>query len=104
MLRDLVMPDFRDYAVQVPSPGATMGEATRVTGALLRDVMRLNIGSANFRVFGPDETESNRLGSVFEATDRVFMGEILESDSQLSTDGRVMEVLSEHLCQGWLEG
>ncbi len=104
LLRDLVMPDFRDYAVQVPSPGATMGEATRVTGALLRDVMRLNIGSANFRVFGPDETESNRLGSVFEATDRVFMGEILESDSQLSTDGRVMEVLSEHLCQGWLEG
>jgi xylulose-5-phosphate/fructose-6-phosphate phosphoketolase len=104
LLQDLKMPDFRDYAVDVASPGAVTAEATRVTGALLRDVMKLNVGERNFRVFGPDETESNRLGSLFEVTDRVFTGELRSSDTQISPDGRVMEVLSEHLCQGWLEG
>jgi xylulose-5-phosphate/fructose-6-phosphate phosphoketolase len=104
LLQDLKMPDFRDYAVDVGSPGAVTAEATRATGALLRDVMKLNVGERNFRVFGPDETESNRLGSLFEVTDRVFTGELRSSDTQISPDGRVMEVLSEHLCQGWLEG
>ena len=104
LLRDLKMPDFREYAVAVPSPGSVNGEATRVMGAFLRDVLKLNAEARNFRVFGPDETESNRLGACFEATDRVFMGEILKTDEHLSPDGRVMEVLSEHLCQGWLEG
>ena len=104
LLRDLKMPNFRDYAVDVSRPGAVMAEATRVTGAFLRDVMKLNLDQRNFRVFGPDETESNRLGSLFEVTDRVFTGEIKPTDSQISPDGRVMEVLSEHLCQGWLEG
>ncbi len=104
LLRDLQLPDFRDYAVKVPSPGAVSGEATRITGAFLRDVMKLNQECHNFRIFGPDETESNRLGPVFEATDRMFMGETASSDKQISATGRVMEVLSEHLCQGWLEG
>ena len=104
LLRDLALPDFRDYAVKVPAPGAITGEATRVTGAFLRDVMKLNSDARNFRIFGPDETASNRLSSVFDVTDRAFMGEILDSDDHLSPDGRVMEVLSEHLCQGWLEG
>jgi xylulose-5-phosphate/fructose-6-phosphate phosphoketolase len=104
LLRDLVLPDFRQYAVPVERPGATDGEATRVLGKLLRDVMRLNAGAANFRLMGPDETSSNRLDAVFEATDRVFVGEILPTDDHLSLDGRVMEVLSEQLCQGWLEG
>ena len=104
LLRDLVLPDFRDYAVAVPSPGAVDGEATRVLGTLLRDVMRLNEEAANFRVMGPDETSSNRLDALFETTGRVFAGEILPTDEHVTTDGRVMEVLSEHLCQGWLEG
>ncbi len=104
LLRDLVMPDFRDYAVAVPSPGAVDGEATRVLGSMLRDVMRLNEDARNFRIVGPDETSSNRLDAVFEVTDRVFEGEIVPGDEHLSHDGRVMEVLSEHLCQGWLEG
>ena len=104
LLQDLKMPDFRDYAIDVLRPGAATGEATRVTGAFLRDVMKLNMDVRNFRVFGPDETESNRLGSLFEVTDRVFTGELRSSDTQISPDGRVMEVLSEHLCQGWLEG
>ena len=104
LLRDLEMPDFRSYAVEVPGPGAVMAEATRVIGAFLRDVMKLNLAQRNFRIFGPDETESNRLGAVFEVTDRVFMGKLEPSDTQISPDGRVMEVLSEHLCQGWLEG
>ena len=104
LLRDLMMPGFRDYAIDVPRPGAVTAEATRVTGSFLRDVMKLNAGERNFRVFGPDETESNRLGSLFEATDRVFTGELRSSDSQISPEGRIMEVLSEHLCQGWLEG
>ena len=104
LLQDLKLPDFRDYAVAVPAPGTVTAEATRVTGTFLRDVMKLNAAARNFRVFGPDETESNRLGALFEVTNRAFMGDILESDTQLAPDGRVMEVLSEHLCQGWLEG
>ena len=104
LLRELALPDFRAYAVDVASPGAVTAEATHVTGTFLRDVMKLNREARNFRVFGPDETASNRLTPVFEASDRAFMGEILESDTELSPDGRVMEVLSEHLCQGWLEG
>jgi xylulose-5-phosphate/fructose-6-phosphate phosphoketolase len=104
LLRELKLPDFRAYAVSVPVPGSVTAEATRQTGLFLRDVLKANAASANFRVFGPDETASNRLTAVFEATDRTFTGEILESDEHLSPDGRVMEVLSEHLCQGWLEG
>ncbi|MDQ2818531.1 MAG: phosphoketolase family protein [Candidatus Eremiobacteraeota bacterium] len=102
LLRDLIMPDFRDYAVAVPRPGAVQGEATRVLGQLLRDVMRLN--PTTFRVVGPDETSSNRLDALFETTDRCSTAEILASDDHVAPDGRVMEVLSEHLCQGWLEG
>jgi xylulose-5-phosphate/fructose-6-phosphate phosphoketolase len=104
LLRDLKMPDFRDYAVAVPSPGSVTGEATRTMSAFLRDVLKLNADSRNFRVFGPDETESNRLSRLFDVTTRAFMGELLKTDTQISPDGRVMEVLSEHLCQGWLEG
>ncbi len=102
LLRDLDMPDFRDYAIEVREPGTTLAEATRVAGELLRDVIRRN--PDNFRIVGPDETASNRLNAVFEATSRAFTGEILATDAQLSPDGRVLEVLSEHLCQGWLEG
>ena len=104
LLRDLKLPNFRDYGVDVPEPGSVTAEATRVTGEFLRDVMKLNLEDRNFRVFGPDETASNRLSALFEVTGRAFMGEIIEGDSGLSPDGRVMEVLSEHLCQGWLEG
>jgi xylulose-5-phosphate/fructose-6-phosphate phosphoketolase len=104
LLRDLELPDFRQYAVTVAHPGAADGEATRVLGTMLRDVMRLNERAANFRLVGPDETSSNRLDAVFEATDRVSVAEILPTDDHVSPDGRVMEVLSEHLCQGWLEG
>jgi xylulose-5-phosphate/fructose-6-phosphate phosphoketolase len=102
LLRDLVMPDFRDYAVEVPTPGTTTAEATRVLGTLLRDIIRRNPDT--FRLFGPDETASNRLSAVFEATDRAWSAELLPTDDHLAPDGRVMEVLSEHLCQGWLEG
>jgi len=102
VLRPLRLPDFRDYAVDVPAPAATASEATRALGRFLRDVMRAN--PQNFRIVGPDETESNRLGAVFEATDREWMAERLPTDDHLSPDGRVLEVLSEHLCQGWLEG
>jgi xylulose-5-phosphate/fructose-6-phosphate phosphoketolase len=104
LLRDLVLPDFRTYGVHVPAPGAVDGEATRVLGGLLRDVMRLNADARNFRVMGPDETSSNRLDALFDATDRVWMDAILPTDVHLGRDGRVMEVLSEQLCQGWLEG
>ncbi|HZT59369.1 MAG TPA: phosphoketolase family protein [Pyrinomonadaceae bacterium] len=104
LLKDLRLPDFGDYAVEVPQPGTVVAEATRVCGEFLRDVMRLNSDAQNFRVMGPDETASNRLGALFEATDRVFVEPILPTDDHLSPDGRVMEVLSEHLCQGWLEG
>ncbi len=102
LLRDLRLPDFRDYAVDVPSPGATTAEATRVLGTFLRDVITRN--ADNFRIFGPDETASNRFGAVFEVTDRQFEGELLPTDEGQAPEGRVMEVLSEHQCQGWLEG
>ena len=104
LLKDLVMPDFRDYAVKVTTPGTIDGEATRVMGQMLRDVMKLNAGASNFRVMGPDETSSNRLDALFDVTGRMSSAEILPSDDQVTDDGRVMEVLSEHLCQGWLEG
>src|SRR5260221_121160 len=104
LLKDLLMPDFREYAVPVPKPGTGMGESTRVLGAFLRDVMKRNAEHANFRVFGPDETASNRLDVVYQATDKMWMEPVLETDEHLSPDGRVMEVLSEHMCQGWLEG
>lgn len=103
LIKDLNLPDFRKYAVEVDQPGTRTAESTRIAGLYLRDVLKLSSDDRNFRIFGPDETESNRLSPVFEATNRAFMGEILESDVQLSPDGRVMEVLSEHLCQGWLE-
>jgi xylulose-5-phosphate/fructose-6-phosphate phosphoketolase len=102
LLRDLNMPDFRDYAIEVARPGTTLAEATRVAGSLLRDIIKRN--PDNFRLVGPDETSSNRLDAVFEATSRVFTGEILPTDDHISPDGRVMEILSEHMCQGWLEG
>jgi len=98
------MPDFRVYAVDVPKPGGVTAEATRVMGCLLRDVMKLNADARNFRVVGPDETASNRLDALFEVTDRVWLDRILSSDDHIGADGRVMEVLSEHMCQGWLEG
>ncbi len=104
LLKDLKMPDFRDYAVEVPQPAIVEAEATRVMGTFLRDVMKLNLEKRNFRLFGPDETASNRLNNVFEATDRTWVAEVLPEDEQLSPDGRVMEILSEHTCQGWLEG
>jgi xylulose-5-phosphate/fructose-6-phosphate phosphoketolase len=102
LLRDLELPDFRDYAVDVSKPGTTHSEATRVLGAFLRDVVRDN--ADNFRIMGPDETASNRLSSVFEVTDRVWMAKREPNDDHLAETGRVMEVLSEHLCEGWLEG
>src|SRR5450755_4233366 len=98
----LDLPDFRDYAVDVPAPGTVTSEATRVLGGWLRDVIRRN--PETFRIMGPDETASNRLGAVLEATNRTWAAEILPTDDHLAPDGRVMEVLSEHLCQGWLEG
>jgi xylulose-5-phosphate/fructose-6-phosphate phosphoketolase len=104
LLRDLELPEFRDYAVAVPQPGIVTAEATRIAGRFLRDVMKLNAEHRNFRVMGPDETASNRLDALFEVTDRMSAAEIRPSDDHLSPDGRVMEVLSEHLCQGWLEG
>jgi xylulose-5-phosphate/fructose-6-phosphate phosphoketolase len=104
LLRDLVLPDFRAYAVPVASPGAGPSEPTRVMGALLRDVMRLNAGTKNFRVFGPDETESNRLGALLEVTGKTWEEATLPVDEHLDPAGRVMEILSEHTCQGWLEG
>jgi xylulose-5-phosphate/fructose-6-phosphate phosphoketolase len=102
LLRDLVLPDFRQYAVEVDKPAQSTSEATRVLGAFLRDVMRRN--GDNFRIMGPDETASNRLGAVLEVTGRTWEAEILPTDEGLAPDGRVMEILSEHLCQGWLEG
>jgi xylulose-5-phosphate/fructose-6-phosphate phosphoketolase len=102
LLKDLRLPDFRDYGVEVPTAGATSSEATRVLGGFLRDVIKRN--PRTFRLFGPDETASNRLSAVFEATDKGFTGEILPVDEHLAPEGRVLEVLSEHLCQGWLEG
>jgi xylulose-5-phosphate/fructose-6-phosphate phosphoketolase len=102
LLQPLSLPDFRTYAVEVSKPGTTFSEATRVLGAFVRDVIRVN--PSRFRLFGPDETDSNRLTPVFEATDRTWEAHTLATDEHLSPDGRVMEVLSEHQCQGWLEG
>jgi len=104
LLKDLAMPPFRAHAVPVASPGAVDAEATRVAGNFLREVMRANADARNFRVMGPDETASNRLGALFEVTGRTTTARIEPGDDHLSPDGRVMEVLSEHLCQGWLEG
>ncbi|WP_163880621.1 phosphoketolase family protein [Rhizobium laguerreae] len=102
--RELDVPDIRDYAVDIGKRGSAMVQSTEILGHYLRDTMKRNAEAANFRIFGPDETESNRLGSIFEVTDRVWMEGIEPYDVHLSRDGRVMEVLSEHLCQGWLEG
>ncbi|MFF4878821.1 phosphoketolase [Micromonospora sp. NPDC000668] len=102
VLRDLTLPDFREYGVDVPQPGEPMAGATGVLGAWIRDVIAAN--PETFRLFGPDEVASNRLGAAFEVTDRAWVADTVPSDEHLSPDGRVMEVLSEHLCQGWLEG
>lgn len=104
LLKDLRLPDFRDYAVEVPKPGEVLAEATRVEGRFLRDVMKLNYGQKNFRVTGADEVDSNRLSALFEVTDRAWMEKTIPEDDHLASDGRVMEILSEHTCQGWLEG
>src|SRR5579884_1832473 len=104
LLRDLRMPDFRSYALEVPKPGTVRAEATRIMGALLRDVMKLNMDTRNFRVFGPDETASNRLNALFEVTDRELEAAIEPNDDHVSHNGRILEVLSEHMCEGWLEG
>jgi len=104
LLKDLRLPDFRSYAVEVQAPGRAEAESTRVMGYYLRDVMRLNLGDRNFRVMGPDETASNRLDALFEVTGRAWLAAMLPEDEHLAPDGRVMEILSEHTCQGWLEG
>ncbi|MBH8556172.1 phosphoketolase family protein [Nostocaceae cyanobacterium CENA357] len=104
LLRDLKMPNFQDYGVDVPQPGTSYAEATKVMSTFLRDVMKLNLESQNFRIFGPDETASNRLSAVLEVTDRAWTAETLPEDENLSPNGRVMEILSETTCQGWLEG
>ncbi|MFB3893887.1 MAG: phosphoketolase [Phycisphaerae bacterium] len=104
LLRDLRMPDFRKYALDVPRPGSVVAESTRIQGRFIRDIMRMNMEAANFRVFSPDENASNRWQDLFEVTNRCFMEKILPYDDHLAPDGRVLEVLSEHQCQGWLEG
>ena len=104
LLKELKLPDFRDYAVRVPKPGVAVAESTRIQGQLLRDVLKLNAGSRNFRVFSPDETASNRWSSLFEVSDRCSTAEIIAADEHVAPDGRVMEMLSEHQCEGWLEG
>jgi len=104
LLRDLRLPDFCDYAVDVPSPGATTAESTRVMGGFLRDVLKLNMDQRNFRLFSPDENNSNRWQDALEVTNRVWEADILPWDDHLAREGRVMEMLSEHQCQGWLEG
>lgn len=104
LLKNLKIPDFRDYKVDVPRPGGAAAEATREMGKFLRDVVKLNEGRRNFRIFGPDETASNRLDALYEVTDKVWLADTLPEDIGLSPEGRVMEILSEHTCQGWLEG
>ena len=104
LLRELRLPDFRDYAIKVTAPGAVLAETTRVMGTYLRDVMKLNMESRNFRLFSPDESNSNRWQDVLEVTNRAWVAETVDYDDHLSPDGRVMEMLSEHQCQGWLEG
>lgn len=103
-MHDLRLPDFRKYAVDIKEPGTVTAESISAMGQYLRDIIRMNADRRNFRIMGPDETASNRLSAVFEATDRVSVAEIQQGDDHLAHDGRVMEVLSEHLCQGWLEG
>lgn len=104
LMKPLELPDFRQYAVEVRSPGSEFAEATRVQGAFIRDVMKLNMATSNFRVFSPDENASNRWGDLFSVTNRCLVAPIGPNDTSVSADGRVMEVLSEHQCQGWLEG
>jgi xylulose-5-phosphate/fructose-6-phosphate phosphoketolase len=104
LLRDLRLPDFREFAVDVARPGGTIGESTREMGRFLRETMRLNMEAANFRLFSPDENNSNRWQDVLEVTERAWNAEIIEQDDHLAPTGRVMEMLSEHQCQGWLEG
>ena len=104
LLKDLRLPDFRAYAVPVPSPGAVSAESTRVMGRFLRDVMQLNLESKNFRLFSPDENNSNRWQDALEVTNRAWVADTYPYDDHLAPDGRVMEMLSEHQCQGWLEG
>lgn len=104
LLKELKLPDFQDYAFEVKNPGTEIAESTRILGQFLRDIMRLNAPNKNFRVMSPDENNSNRLNAVLEASDRVSTAEILPNDDHIALDGRVMEVLSEHMCQGWLEG
>lgn len=104
LLADLQMPDFKEYAVEVPEPGGAQAADTKVLGNFIRDVVKNNAENRNFRIFGPDETLSNRLSAVFEVTNRQWLAEVREGDEFLATDGRVMEILSEHLCEGWLEG
>ena len=104
LMKQLRMPDFRKYAVEIVQPGLIEAESTRIMGSFLRDVMCLNLKTCNFRVFGPDETASNRLGSLYDVTPKTWLAETLPEDEHLAPDGRVMEILSEHTCQGWLEG
>lgn len=104
LLKDLRLPDFRDYAVPITNPGSELGEATKVLGTYLTEVMRRNEDTRNFRLFGPDETDSNRLGGVYEVTGKQWNGVVEPTDTNLTADGRVLEILSEHTCQGWLEG
>jgi xylulose-5-phosphate/fructose-6-phosphate phosphoketolase len=104
LLKDLRMPNFRDYALEVPKPGAVTAESTRVMGKFLRDVMKMNMGSRNLRLFSPDENNSNRWQDVLEVTNRAWIADTYPYDDHLAPDGRVMEMLSEHQCQGWLEG
>jgi xylulose-5-phosphate/fructose-6-phosphate phosphoketolase len=104
LLKELKMPDFRDYAVQISAPGVLVVEPTRIQGQFIRDVLQANSEAQNFRIFSPDETASNRWNAVFEVTERCSTAEILPGDESVSPDGRVMEVLSEHQCEGWLEG
>ncbi|MET0331212.1 MAG: phosphoketolase family protein [Dyella sp.] len=104
LLKPLVLPDFRNHAVSLSTPGADKREATRILGGWLREVMRLNLDSANFRLFGPDETASNRLDAVYQVSEKTWLADTVANDTDLSAAGRVMEMLSEHQCQGWLEG
>ena len=104
LLRDLNMPDFRNYEVKVPSPGSVQAADTHELGGFLRDVIKLNRKQRNFRIFGPDETLSNRLNAIFEVTNRQWEASTKDNDEFLASEGRVMEMLSEHQCEGWLEG
>jgi xylulose-5-phosphate/fructose-6-phosphate phosphoketolase len=104
LLHDLKMPDFTKNAIEVLKPGTIKAEATKIMGGFLRDTLKLNWDKRNIRIFGPDETKSNRLSYLFDITERISTAEIYTSDEHISVDGRVMEILSEHCCQGWLEG